>query len=67
MGIIKREIITVPRGSVEGLCKATNVKKGTVYNALNYTSNSEIAQKIRKLALNEYGGFKIKKPIFVNN
>ena len=67
MGIIKRPIIAVPRGSIEGLCKATNVKKSTVYNALNYVSNTEMAEKIRSLALEEFGGFKTIKPIFIKN
>ena len=67
MAVIKRTIIVVPYGSVAEICKATNVRKTTVYAALNYTSNSEIAQKIRKLAMEEFNGVETKKPIFIKH
>ncbi len=61
---IKRKIITVPNGAVEKLCHSLNVGKTTVYAALNYTSNSENAQHIRRLALSTYGGIEATKVIF---
>jgi len=53
---IKRKHIVVPNGSVEAICKQMNVHKSCVYNALNFTSNSEVAQKIRREALETFGG-----------
>ena len=61
---IKRTCISVPKGTVEKLCKEVNVKHSAVYSALNYASNSESAQKIRHLALTVYGGVEIKKVIW---
>ena len=67
MAVIKRTIIVVPHGSVAAICKATNARKSTVYAALNYANNSEMAQKIRKLAMEEFNGVESKKPIFVKH
>ena len=60
----KRTIIVVPKGSVEALCKELNVSRSSVYNALNKTTNSEMAQKIRRLALSDYGGTTSSKIMF---
>jgi hypothetical protein len=59
----KRTIIIVPRGAVEEICRSQNVGKTTVYAALNYSSFSESAERIRHLALNTYGGIKTQKII----
>lgn len=61
---IKRKYIAVQVGIVEALCKRLNVKRASVYNALNYTTNSETAQNIRRLALSEYGGVEATKVIW---
>ena len=61
---VKRKIITVPNGAIEKLCDALNVGKTTVYAALNYTSNSENARHIRRLAMSDYGGIEGTKVIF---
>ena len=61
---IKRKIIKVPKGVVGKICQAQNVGKTTVYAALNYTSNSDDAKLIRKLALNTYGGVETTQVIF---
>ena len=60
----KKKIITVPFGCVPKLAKANNVHKSLVYNALNFSSNSQTAMAIRKQALNEYGGVYDTKVIF---
>lgn len=52
----KKVYISVPNGSVAAICNELNVKKSAVYNALNYNSNSETAQQIRRLATSTYGG-----------
>lgn len=60
----KRTYISVPQGTVEALCKEAGVKRSAVYSALNYSSNSESAQKIRKLALSVFGGVECTKAIW---
>lgn len=60
----KRRIIMIPRGTIDKICKAEKVGRTTVYAALNYTSNSEDAKRIRKRALSIYGGVETTKPIF---
>lgn len=60
----KKKIITVPRGAVDGIRRSMNVDRSTVYNALNYRSDSENAQQIRRLALTTYGGVETTKVIF---
>ena len=59
-----RQVIVVPRGTVGKICQSTGAGKTTVYAALNNTSSSEDAQHIRQLAITEYGGVEISKPIF---
>lgn len=60
----RRKIITLPKGQVQNICRSMNVKRSTVYNALNGNSNSESAQLIRRLALSTYGGVETFKIIF---
>lgn len=60
---IRRPTIVMPRGSVERLCKAEGKGKTSVYAALNFTSNSEEAERIRKVAISMYGGIRTTKVI----
>ena len=60
---IRRPTIVMPRGSVEKLCKAEGKGKTSVYAALNFTSFSEEAERIRKVAVSMYGGIKTSKVI----
>lgn len=53
---LKKKYISVSENSIRALSAETNVSRATVYNALNYSSNSDIAQKIRRLAVEVYGG-----------
>ena len=62
--VLKRKVIKVPRGTVQKLCIDQKVGKTTVYEALNGNNNSEDAKKIRKLALETYGGVEATKIIF---
>ena len=57
----RRSIIRVPNGNVQKIMAELNVKHSCVYDALNYTTNSEIAQKIRRLAISDYGGVTVTK------
>ena len=60
---IRRKIIMVPKGSVEKICQSQGCKKTAVYAALNYTSFSDNAKRIRQLALSAYGGVETTKTI----
>jgi len=59
----KKKIIQVPPENISKIAKAMRVARITVYNALAYRSESENAQLIRKLAINEYGGIETTKLI----
>lgn len=59
----RKKIIQVPRGTVEKLCKAFRCKKTAVYDALNYTTDSELANLIRQNAISTYGGVQTTKLI----
>ena len=61
---IRKKIITVPLGNVEKMAAEHNVSRGMVYNALNFTSNSPVAQIIRKEAMELYGGVLNSKVVF---
>lgn len=60
----KKKIIKVPVGCVQKIAKANNCKKSLVYNALKYGTNSEAAQRIRKQAIDLYGGVYHSEVIF---
>lgn len=60
----RKKIIVVPSGCVQKMAKAHGVTAAAVYNALNYNSNSELAQLLRKRALEEYGGINDTKVVF---
>ena len=61
---IKRTVIQVPRGAVQNICQSQGCEKSAVYAALNFTSFSESAARIRQLALSDYGGIKTTKTYF---
>ena len=55
----RRRKIKVPKGAVEMICQSQGCGKTTVYAALNYTSFSEEAKHIRKIAVDTYGGIEV--------
>jgi len=59
----KRRTIQLPRGAADKICRAERCGRTTLYAALNYTSHSEDAKRLRKLALTSYGGVEYMKPI----
>ena len=59
-----RKVIQLPKGAAPKICNHLKIGTTTLYAALNYTSNSEDAKHTRKVALSEYGGVEIRKPIF---
>jgi hypothetical protein len=56
--IQKKKIIRVPANCIADLAKTYGFTRQAVYNALAFRNNSTIAQKIRKDALENYGGIK---------
>lgn len=64
MAIRKKKKIQVPRESITKLMTLFNCKKSAVYNALSYASESEQAKKIRREALDNYGGVVTSRIIF---
>ena len=66
MAIRKKRKIQVPSESIAKLCALFNCKKSAVYNALSYASESEQAKKIRREAMDNYGGIVTSRIIFDN-
>ena len=60
----RKRIIVVPVGNVQKMAKAHNITPAAVYNALNYSSNSQLAQLLRKQAVELYGGVNDTKVVF---
>lgn len=61
----KREIIYLPPKKRDALCAALGVSKKTYYNAVNGFTNSASAEKIRREAIDLYGGVATTKTIIV--
>ncbi|MCM1031612.1 MAG: hypothetical protein NC410_09280 [Oscillibacter sp.] len=60
---MKRPRILYERGTIEKMAKAFGVTGQTVRNALRFISEGELADKIRKEALEYYGCVLTKKDI----
>ena len=60
----RRSIIRVPNGAAKQIAEAQGCGLTTVYMALRNITHSAQADKIRDLALKEYGGQKDKKLYF---
>ena len=60
----KKPMIVLPIGNAQKMAKAFNVTPATIYNALSYSRNSELSVKIRREALDVYGGVETHKVIF---
>ena len=61
---IKRTAIVVNVGVVDAIVNELGVSRSAFYNALNFGSNSESAQRIRDVALKTYGGILTKKIVW---
>ena len=57
----KIETILIEPAQRKALCKALNINKSTFYAAANGVSNSELAARIRREALDHYEGVVIEK------
>lgn len=62
--LINKTKIIVPKEQISVLMNRFGYKKVAVYNALAYRSQSSVAQKIRKIALDSLGGRKVRLPMF---
>ena len=60
----KRTVIQLPPGAADKICKSLMIGRTTLYQALNFNSNSESAKNTRKRAIEEFGGVQISKPIW---
>lgn len=58
-----RLTIQLPRGAASRMMRAEGCSKTALYAALNSTSFSDEAKRLRKVALSKYGGVEYKKPI----
>lgn len=61
---IKKKIIAVPASNVQKLADAHHITQAAVYNMLSFNSNSQLAQIVRKQALELYGGVSTTKVYF---
>lgn len=53
---INRRKILVPYGAMAALARAEGVSRDAVRDALGGLSGSELAMRLRELAIKEYGG-----------
>lgn len=57
------KVILIPKGKAEKICNELNIGRTTLYEALNYHSNSDSAKNTRKRVLEEWGGVDTYKTI----
>ncbi len=60
----RKPVIMIPRGAAQKICQSQKIGKTTLYAALNFSSHSEDAKRTRQLAIEQYDGEIIYKPIF---
>lgn len=60
---LTRPTIQLPRGAADKIMQAEGCSRTALYAALNHTSHSEEAKRLRKVAITMYGGVEFKKPI----
>ena len=65
MQAIKRKIIVVSPEGRKKLAERYGCRRETIYNALGFRSCSRQAESIRQDALNEFGGVKQDKVVFL--
>lgn len=60
----KKKVIRVALGKVQEIAKAHRCSQTSVYNALAYSTESELAKLIRKEAKEIYGGVETTQVVF---
>lgn len=58
------KFIDTPTGVINKMAKIFNVSRCTVWKSLNYHNNSELAQRIRKAAMENGGVEKLSLPVW---
>jgi len=64
--IIKKERILVERSKILKIMKEAGCGQAAVYNALSFKTDSKLADKVRNLALNRFGGIRVKEAKLVS-
>lgn len=54
--LVKRNKIFLRDGKVVKIAQKVGCSQAAVFNALSYRTNSELAVKIRKVAIEDFGG-----------
>lgn len=62
--LVRKKKIIVPRNKISVLMSRFECGQCMIYNALAYRSKSDKAEKIRKMALNEFGGRNVSVPVY---
>lgn len=62
--LVRKKKIIVPRNKISALMSRFDCGKCMVYNALGYRSQSDMAKKIRKMAMDEFGGRNVTVPVY---
>lgn len=60
----QQPVIRIPRGAAEEMRRELMIGRTTLYEALNFTSDSPSAKRTRQLAISKYGGVETVKPRF---
>lgn len=63
--IAKKERILVERTKISKIMSALGCGQAAVYNALSFRTNSKLAGDIRDMAVNRFGGVKVKENILI--
>lgn len=63
--LVKKERILVDRLKIPKIMDAAGCGQSAVYNALSFRTNSKLAGDIRNMALNRFGGVKVREQILV--
>ena len=62
--LTRKKKIIVPRANISALMSRFDCGQCMVYNALGYRSQSDMAKKIRKMAMDEFGGRNVTVPVY---
>lgn len=60
----KLPVIKIKRGMADKICGSLKIGRTTLYEALNYQSNSDEAKRTREVVLSKYGGVKTTRVVF---
>lgn len=61
----KRKKLYIPHGMIEQMIANEGYARQTIKNAMNYTSNTDLQNEIRRVAKEKYGASDVWVPDFV--